>query len=103
MKKEIEINEETLNKYNDFKNQRTMQMYAEIDRHKTNHILHVILSVVTLGFWVWGWCIAASGNCDKRNEILKEYGKPLESNTGKKFFLFFIACSLFSIFTMAGG
>lgn len=79
------------------------EMYYRIDRHKTNHILHVILSVVTLGFWIWGWCIAASGNCDKRNEILKEYGKPLESNTGKKFFLFFIACSLFSIFTMAGG
>ena len=69
-------------------------MYAEIDRNKTNHILHVIISVVTLGFWVWVWCAVSADNCIKRNRILKEHKKPLETNTGLVLFVVFLVINV---------
>ena len=69
-------------------------MYAEIDRNKTNHILHLILSVVTLGFWLWGWCAVSADNCIKRNRILKEHKKPLETNTGLILFVVFLVANV---------
>ena len=69
-------------------------MYAEIDRNKTNHILHVIISVVTLGFWLWVWCAVAADNCIKRNRILKEHKKPLETNIGLILFVVFLVINV---------
>ena len=31
-------------------------------RHRTNHVLHLILSVLTLGFWIFVWILVAMSN-----------------------------------------
>lgn len=76
------------------------EMYADLDRHKTNHTLHVILTVVTFGMWIFGWCIVASNNCDKRNVILKRYNKPLDSNIGFHLFVIILAVNVITFWGM---
>ena len=70
------------------------EMYAKVDRHKTNHILHLILSIISLGMWIWIWCAVSADNCIKRNRILKKYNKKLESNTGLTLFVFFLVINV---------
>ncbi len=65
-----------------------IEMYYKISDHKTNHTLHLLLSIVTAGFWIWAWCAVAGTNCNKRNKILAEYGQESESNIGS--FLFWV-------------
>lgn len=41
--------------------------------NKTNHILHLILSILTGGIWLVVWLIIGLGNSDKRiraNEVI---------------------------------
>ena len=49
------MNKDLFKQKNSYKN--SQKMYLEIDRHKTNHVLHLILSIVTMGIWIWGWCM----------------------------------------------
>lgn len=88
----IEVEDKNLD---DFKSQiKGFEMYQALAHNKTNHILHVILSVVTLGFWLWGWCAVSADNCIKRNRILKEHKKPLETNTGLVLFVIFLVINV---------
>lgn len=44
--------------------------------HRTNHILHLILSIVTLGLWLIVWLIVALTNKEKRRVVMiDEYGR----------------------------
>jgi hypothetical protein len=44
--------------------------------HRTNHILHLILSIVTLGLWLIVWLIVALTNKEKRRVVtVDEYGR----------------------------
>ena len=52
----------------------------EIFNHKTNHILHLLLSVLTAGFWIGIWAIVSCVNCSKRNDIRKTTGLKPETN-----------------------
>ncbi len=72
-------------------NEDKMMAFAEMDRHKTNHILHVILSIFTLSFWMIVWAFVAASNVKERNIIRKNYGMESESNVmGAILVLFFL-------------
>lgn len=53
---------------------------TELAQHKTNHVLHLLLSLITLGWWVIVWMIAYASTTSTRNEIHRKYGFPTESN-----------------------
>jgi len=38
-------------------------------KHRTNHVLHLILSLVTLGVWVPVWLLVAVSNSIERGKI----------------------------------
>lgn len=40
-----------------------------VDGHRTNHLLHLILSLVTLGLWLIVWGIAAIVGGEKRRVL----------------------------------
>lgn len=52
-----------------------------LDRHKTNHILHLLLSVLSIGFWLPIWLIISASNANERNKINIQSNLPIESNT----------------------
>jgi hypothetical protein len=56
------------------------QYTTELSEYKTNHILHLLLSVFTLSAWTLIWLIVAASNCSARNSIRENYNKPKESN-----------------------
>ena len=51
--------------------------------HKTNHVLHLILTLLTAGVWSWIWLWIASKNITTRNKIKKKVGLPTETNIPK--------------------
>lgn len=53
---------------------------TELAQHKTNHVLHLLLSLITLGWWVIVWLIAYASTTSDRNKIHRKYGFPTESN-----------------------
>jgi predicted nucleic acid-binding Zn-ribbon protein len=57
-----------------------MLAYQELSTHKTNHILHLLLSLFTVGFWLIPWFIVSANNTGERNKIRKKYGLPIESD-----------------------
>jgi hypothetical protein len=55
--------------------------HLEMAKHNTNHILHLILTLLSVGFWSFFWfCITAS-NTSQRNAIRRKAGLPTEPNT----------------------
>ena len=54
----------------------------EILSKKTNHVLHLLLSLITAGFWVPVWIMVACANCSGRNDIRKTAGLKSETNYG---------------------
>ena len=45
------------------------QLIAKRGDHKTNHILHLFLSVITVGFWIPVWFIVAMSHKIERKKI----------------------------------
>jgi hypothetical protein len=56
--------------------------HAEMEKHKTNHLLHAFLSVLTVGLWLIVWLPISIRNTHQRNLIARDYGIPPEINTG---------------------
>jgi hypothetical protein len=54
--------------------------YQELATHKTNHILHFLLSLATAGFWIIFWFLISASNTGERNKIRKKYGLPVEND-----------------------
>jgi hypothetical protein len=44
-------------------------------KHETSHILHLVLTVVTFGWWVIVWVLIAIINRGKRNNIDERFSK----------------------------
>lgn len=45
--------------------------------HRPNHVLHLILTLVTLGIWVIGWIVIAIVGGEKREMVqVDEWGNP---------------------------
>jgi hypothetical protein len=40
--------------------------------HRTSHVLHLLLSFVTLGFWIPVWALVALSNAMERRNIRKQ-------------------------------
>ena len=54
---------------------KTMALVSRRDDYKTSHVLHLLLSVFTLGIWVPVWIIVALSNAIERGKIDRELGK----------------------------
>ena len=54
---------------------KTMSLVSRRDDYKTSHVLHLLLSVFTLGIWVPVWIIVALSNAIERGKIDRELGK----------------------------
>ena len=48
-------------------------------KHKTSHVLHLLLSIITVGFWVFIWLLVAINNGIENARIDRKIAK------GKKF------------------
>lgn len=44
---------------------------SEMQEHKTSHVLHFLLSIITAGIWIIPWIMIASNNSFKRNDALR--------------------------------
>lgn len=67
----------------------------EASRHKTNHVLHFLITLITLGLWSVVWFIFSASNTSERNKVYKKYGLPLESNKSAGVVIFFMAFFMF--------
>ena len=54
---------------------KTMSLVSRRDDYKTSHVLHLLLSVFTLGIWVPVWIIVTLSNAIERGKIDRELGK----------------------------
>ena len=66
--------------FNQKSNKNNMQHL--LDEDKTNHVMHLIISIVTLGAWTVVWACITADSCIRRNRIRKEYGQEKENNPG---------------------
>lgn len=57
------------------KNQSAYQLMAKRADHKTAHILHLLLSVITAGLWVPVWILVAVSHANERNKIDKRLAR----------------------------
>jgi hypothetical protein len=53
-------------------------------KHDTNHILHLVLSVITFGWWIIAWVLIAIINKGKRNNIEERFTKMQIKATGEQ-------------------
>ncbi len=51
------------------------QLIAKRSDHKTAHILHLILSLITVGLWIPVWLLVAISHRNERNKIDKKLGQ----------------------------
>lgn len=58
-----------------------MLAYQELSTHKTSHILHFFLTLITAGFWLIAWLIISANNTGQRNAIRKKYNLPIEGDS----------------------
>ena len=52
-----------------------MSLVSRRDEYKTSHVLHLLISVFTLGIWVPVWIIVALSNSIERKKIDRALGK----------------------------
>jgi hypothetical protein len=72
--------------------------YQELSTLKTNHILHLLLSVLTMGLWLIPWLIVTANYNGERNKIRKKYGLPTESDASGNIIKIFMIIFLITIF-----
>lgn len=53
---------------------------TECQRHKTNHILHFLISVISFGGWLVIWLLITASDTSSRNDIHAKYNIPREDN-----------------------
>ena len=51
------------------------QLLAKRAEYKTNHLLHLVLSIITAGLWVPIWILKAIGNSIERSFIDHQLNK----------------------------
>jgi hypothetical protein len=47
------------------------KIQRQYEKAKTNHVLHLILSICSIGFWLIVWLLVASSNNSKRRALEK--------------------------------
>ena len=68
------------------------QMECRLKEKKTNHILHLLMSVITGGFWISMWIMVACANCSGRNDIRRTAGLKEEPNYGATILVTLFGC-----------
>lgn len=53
---------------------------AELSEYKTNHLLHLLLSIITMGLWLIVWVIVSISNSSERRKIKKRHGMVADKN-----------------------
>lgn len=51
------------------------KLNGEIIDTKTNHILHLLLTLVSMGFWLPLWIVFALGNANQRQKLKARQSK----------------------------
>lgn len=46
-----------------------MKLQSNLDKYKTNHILHLLLSLFTISIWIIPWFLISRSNASKREKI----------------------------------
>lgn len=72
-----------------------MRDTSECARHKTNHILHFLISLVTFGGWSIIWFVVAVSNTIERNKIHRKYYVEEEGNVAGSLALFVLILLVF--------
>lgn len=62
-----------MNELNLNKMQEQILINSELAQYKTNHILHLILTIITAGFWSFFWILSAATTIQNQNKIRKQY------------------------------
>ena len=52
----------------------------EVQHHRTSHFLHLVLSIISAGFWLPVWLVVSANNCWTRNRINKRNQLNMEFN-----------------------
>ena len=52
-------------------------LLLEMRKHKTSHVLHLILSILTAGLWVFVWILCAISNSIENAKIDRQINKLL--------------------------
>lgn len=47
------------------------KIQKEIDKYKTSHVLHLLMSVITAGVWIIIWVLVSSSNSSQRSKLEK--------------------------------
>ena len=79
-------------------------LLKELNKYKTNHILHLLLTLLTGGLWLIVWIIIADYNATKRRKIEEELDVIINPNkieekdkNLKKFITFFEIVIFFGV------
>jgi preprotein translocase subunit YajC len=48
-----------------------MKLQVKMEKYKTSHVLHLLLTIFMLGFWIIPWLLISQSNRSKRNEVEK--------------------------------
>ena len=51
------------------------QLLARRADHSTSHLLHLVLSIITAGFWIPVWILVAINHALERGRIDRKLGK----------------------------
>lgn len=73
-------------------NKKDMLRLYEAGEYKTNHVLHLLLSLLSAGVWIPVWFLVAQKNASKRASIINE------TSTFSKVFMITILVVGFFIF-----
>jgi len=46
---------------------------SELAQYKTNHIMHLILTILTAGIWSFFWILSSATTISEQNKIRKQY------------------------------
>lgn len=52
-------------------------LLLEMRKHKTSHVLHLILSILTAGLWVFVWILCAISNSIENAKLDRQINKLL--------------------------
>jgi hypothetical protein len=56
-------------------------LLADRKRYETNHILHLLLSLITVGTWIIPWIIVSSSNAIERGGINRKIEKLIKESS----------------------
>ena len=46
---------------------------SKLSQHRTNHILHLILTILTAGIWSFFWLLLSATTISEQNKVRKQY------------------------------